>query len=516
MLGRLDRLKWLAAAMFAFCVAPTFISYQPYLFEWDDSDYLRQSIAVSRAFWSWDRHGLGAMVSIRPPAMTLLGLPWGPLKSWDDAGRCFITLAAAISLLVALCLYLLLRIGVKPVPLVAASVCVFASLGPCAPSPSTMRVTEKALSAYFAATAFLADSLLAWTALAALLLVPYEARTQNHSIRCAVPRGILWGLVLSLGVMTKFSFFYFVVLIVPALFLIRLHHGGLRSALASLAAFACSSVPSAIYLVHWGRPAFDNAKASSFGGVANFYHIPLLRFVGGAIRESPGLVLSLVLVAAALTYLAIKGRIVLWSPDLLALLITIGFGIVVLAANNRQVRYVFPAIVALPFLSAVVMSGKGHSASFRFATLAASLVFCGLVVAGVPTGHRASSESLSRPDAVLAQAAGCNAKRVVLATDSPTLSISLMALAIEVSPEPSVKTRQVSTLAYQAMNGVPIEEDFHAITEADQVVFQDRNALDPPFTNQRVAEYERYIRQSGYVPMKFGDDLSVYSLRCRL
>src|ERR1039458_8280364 len=124
--------KWIVtAALFALCVGPTFIGYQPYLFRWDDSEYLQRSIAVSRAFWSGNVHGLGAgMVSIRPPAMTLLGLPWGPLASWDDAGKCFITLAAVISLLAALCLYLLLRIGVKPFFLLVGSACVFASLGP--------------------------------------------------------------------------------------------------------------------------------------------------------------------------------------------------------------------------------------------------------------------------------------------------------------------------------------------------------------------------------------------------
>jgi hypothetical protein len=122
------------AALFAFCVAPTFLSYQPYLFRWDDSDYLLRSIKVSRAFWSGDMQGVKeAMVSIRPPAMTLLGLPWGPLASWDAARNCFITLAAVISLLAASCLYLLLRIGVKPFFLIVASVCVVASLGPYPP-----------------------------------------------------------------------------------------------------------------------------------------------------------------------------------------------------------------------------------------------------------------------------------------------------------------------------------------------------------------------------------------------
>jgi hypothetical protein len=497
--------KWLVvAALFAFCVAPTFISYQPYLFRWDDSDYLLRAMAASRAFWSGNVHWLGAaMVSVRPPAMTLLGLPWGPLAlSWDAAGKCFITLAAVISLLAASCLYLLLRIGVKPFFLVVASVGVGASIGPYPPGAT----------AHADATGFLADSLFAWTALAAVLLIPYEARTPCQPIRGAILRGILWGSILSLGAMTKLNFLYFIVLIVPVLFFIKLHRGGFWNALAALVTFACCSAPSALYLLRWGRPAFDNAKASSFGGVADFYYIPLLQFLGTTIRESPGLALSFVLTAAALIYLVIKRRLMQSWPDFLALLIMIGFGIVVLAATNRQIRYAFPAIVALPFLAAILMSGKGHSVSGRSAALTAGLVFCGLLAAGVPTGHRANRQSLSRSDAVLALAARCDAKRILLATDSPTLNVNLMAVAMVFSAS-GVST--ADTLAYRAMSGVPIEEDFRALSRSDQVVFQDAGALSPPFTNQRVSEYERYIRQGGSVPIRVGDDISVYSMRCR-
>ena len=126
--------------------------------------------------------------------------------------------------------------------------------------------------------------------------------------------------------------------------------------------------------------------------------------------------------------------------------------------------------------------------------------------------HRPSRQSLVRCDAVLAQTARCNAKDILLATDSPTLNADLMRLAIAVSA--SGASVDVDTLAYEAMYGEPIEEDFHTISEYDQVVFQDRDALDPPFTNQRASEYERYIRLGGYVPIRVGDDVSVYSMRC--
>ena len=165
--------KWVVIGLlFAICVAPTFISYQPYTFQWDDSEYLTRSIAVSRAFWSGSLRGAIAWtVSERPPAMTLLGLPWGSLPTWHAAGSCFITLAAAISLLMASCLYLLLRIGVEARFILIASLCVVASIGPYPPGAT----------AHAAATGFLSDGLFAWTALAALLLIPYEAARAGSS-----------------------------------------------------------------------------------------------------------------------------------------------------------------------------------------------------------------------------------------------------------------------------------------------------------------------------------------------
>jgi len=503
----LGKPKWLGpAGLFAFCVAPAFISYQPYVFRWDDSDYLLRSIAVSRAFWSGNIHGLGAaMVSIRPPTMTLLGLPWGPLASWDAAGKCFVTLAAVTSLLAATCLYLLLRIGVNPFFLAAASVCVFASIGPY----------PLGAHAHAAATAFLADSLFAWTTLAAVLLIPYEARTHCPSIGGAVVQGILWGSILSLGAMTKLSFLYFVVLTVPVLFFIRFHQLGLRSAFAALIAFACCSAPSALYLLRWGGPAWDNAKASSFGGVANFYHIPLLQFLGSTIRESPSLVLPFVLPVAAGIYLVFKRRLTQSWPDFLALLIMIGFGIVVLAATNRQIRYAFPTIVALPFLAGIIVSGKGHSVPGRSAALAAGLVFCSLLVAGIPTRHRADrQQSLGRSDAVLAQAEKCGARIVLLATDSATLNANLLQLSVAVSnPEIPV---QIKTLAYNAMSGLPIEEDLRTIQVSNFVIFQDQGYLGPAFTNQRVSQYESFIeKQNRYVPIRVAPDVVAYESPCR-
>jgi hypothetical protein len=444
--------------------------------------------------------GVG-MISVRPPVMTLLGLPWGSIASWEAAGKCFVTLAALISLLVALCLYLLLRMGVKPLILVLSSLCLVASLGPYPGAAGT----------HGDAAAFMTDTLFAWTILAALLLIPYEANVLNPSTRSGVLRGLLWAMVFSMGLMTKLSFLYFVVLVVPILFYIRLRRLGLGSAGVALLALACGSTPCAIYLLRWGSLALQNARASSYGRLADLYRVPLMGFLARSIRVSPGLAFSCCLMAIGIAYAWVRQRKKAAAYEFLALLIMFGFALMVLGSPNRQIRYSFPAMVALPFLVGRLVSAGGESVPGRSAALIAGLVFCSLCAASVPTRRRADRESIRRCDAILAQAVKCKATRVLLATDSPTLNRDLMDLAAEFRPPGT--SLDVSTLAYQAMVSAPIEEDFREISRSDVVVVQDRKKLNPPVTNSRVPEYERYIKQRGYVPVRVGDDLSVYLIR---
>lgn len=508
-----NKSTWFVAAVFAFCVAPTFISYKPYRFAWDDAEYLVRSIAVSQALWHGSRHDLYlAMVSTRPPMMTFMGLPWGALASWDAAGKCFLTLAAMISALASLCFYLLLRIGIKPIFLAASGACVFAAMGPYPLRGSAHGPFPPGPNCHFAATAFLADSFFAWTCLAALLLISYEARTQSASTRNAVLRGLLWGSIFSLGALTKLDFLYFIILILPVVSFLRVRNNGTRNFLVTFAAFVFPAIPVAFYLSRWGRLAFWNARAASFGQLAAFSNISLSEFIGETIRESPGIVAMLLFTLCALAYLAMQRRNISPRADWLPFVIAIGFGLIALATANKQIRYVFPALVSLPFLTGILLSGKGQPVPPLRAILAAGLVFCGLVVASVPMRHRPDRKTLDDADAVLAQAGQCNAKRIVLATDSPTLNIFLLELATEVSAagEPD----SVSTLAYNFMYSVPIDDDFRKISGQDEVIFQNSDLSISPSTNERVPEYERFVRQNRYRSFRVGNDMTVYSMRC--
>ncbi len=500
---RSDESRWfLVAALFACCAAPCFISYRSHFLFPDGADSLARSIMVSRALWSWHLHGLGALLSAdHPPAMMLLGIPWGPITSWEGASKCFYTLAALQSLLAASCLFMLLRIGVRPFVLIAASLCVCASLGPF---PAESR-------AHLEATSLLADGLLGWTSLAAMLLIPFEARVHCPATNSSVLRGIVWGLILSLGVLAKLNFLFFVALVVPTLFLIKLRYDGLRSAFTAMVALACVSAPCVFFLLRDGKVAFNNARSASFGLLAHFYFIPLSQFLRRLfIQDSPGLMLSTVVTIAALIYLVMRRPHRHSWLDFIPLIIMIGFTVIVLSSPSKDVRYLFPPIVAIPFLVGILISRESNPAPRGIAAVAAALVLLAFLAAAAPTRNRADRESLSRCNAVLSLASQFHAKRIVLATDSATLNTNLMRLvgALSGSSFPTIES-----IGWSAVSGVPIEDDYRTMRGSDVVVFQDKIALFPAYTNQRVSEYEQYARQNGSGPIRAGKDISVYLMR---
>ena len=487
---------------FALSVAPTLVSYMPYAFRWDDADYLWRSIKVTQAFWSGNRHELvSGMVSIRPPVMTLLGIPWGPLASWDAAGKCFLTLNTLSAVCAACCLFLLLRIQMRPLYFVMASACVFVSLGPCPPSAFS----------HFFATGFMADSLFGWNAFAALLLIPYEAKSHGSSTMDDLVRGALWGLIFSLGAITKVSFLYFIVLIIPILLMIRFRQSGPQRTLWSLISLMACSLPVIFYWLRYGLPALRNGWAASFGHDAPLLHISFSEFLSRTVRASPGLLLFGLVVTTGFVYIIARRRGQLWGTSGIPLFITVGFCAIALASSNRQLRFSFVALIALPYLIGLLISDKENLLSRGAAVSAALAVFCFLVAVGIPMLHRANRQCIEKSEVVIAEAVASNAKRVLLATDSSSLNGDLMHVALAVSP--SLPPIETSSLAWSAAAGRPIEDDFRKIGESDLVVFQSQEEQGVPVTNQRVADYEQYIRQHfGDAPIKVVNDIRIYRI----
>ena len=502
------QLDWrvvLSCAIFAVCVATTLVSYVPYQFRWDDSDFLWRGIAAGRAFWLAHGHGTGVVVrGSRAPIMTLLGLSLGPSLGWEAAGRYFIALTAATALFVACSLFLLLRSGITSIFMVLGSVCLFAALGPH-PSGS---------HAHLVATALLGDSLLGWIAFAAVLLIPYEVNADtSHSAKDSLARGLLWAAIFSMGAITKASFWYFIVVLVPILFFLRMRNKGLGSALLALLSLSACSIPVIFFCFIYGRTLFENAYASAFGHAAKLFYVPLWKFLITAIRESPGMLLSLTFVLAIFCYVVVKRREFHLGVNLLPLLVMIGYCAICLASSNREIRFFFPGVIGIPFLAGLLISGntmKTPALSPRSSTLVAALVFVFLIIAAVPpcTGQ---TQSIALGEAIVGRASTSGAKHVMLVTNTSTLNYSLLKLAIEIySPKPDI---ELTPPSFRFITGAPIEEDFRDIREADLVVFQDEMAFDSPLVNSRLPEEEQCARQYFGEPVEVAGGLRIYGKR---
>ena len=330
----------LAALVFALCVAPSIVSYNPYFFAWDDSDYLGRSIKVA------GRSGPGTERSCARPWSAFghhddaVGCAVGTVTSWDAAGKQFVTLNTLVSFFAAFCLFLLLRSGVKPWSLLIPCVCLLAALGPFPPTAGL----------HSQATALMADSLFSWITLAALLLIPFEAAAHSRLTRDAVLRGILWGIIMTAGVMTKASFLYFLVLTVPILFALRMLCSGVRSALTAAGAYAITCGPIAFYWLRYGLAALKNGWAASFGQDASFYYSPLSVFLMNLVRDSPGVSLLVLFVGASIVYCIVNRQSIRYGTIVLPLLIILGYLAIGFATSNREIRFLLPGIVALPFL----------------------------------------------------------------------------------------------------------------------------------------------------------------------
>jgi hypothetical protein len=311
--------------------------------------------------------------------------------------------------------------------------------------------------------------------------------------------------------MTKVNYFYFLGIVPLILLAIRFHRGGWRDVLIASSSLMVCSIPVMFYWSRYGLLAFRNAWAASFGHDAPFYNVGLFRFAGRTLQESPGMLLPIVAVIVAIGYLTLRRRDLLWSPNVVALLVVLGYGAIALASSNREIRFVFPAIISAPFLLGLIISSDRNAYSRNVAAAAASFVFACLIVASLPMLHRPDRQSISKSETVLGLAMDLNAKDVLLGTDSATLNGNLMQVAIAVSPRPQFKA---DTLAWQAAAGVSLEQDLSTICRYDLVAFEEKDSLvHDPITNQRAPQYEIFTQaHSGGAPIKTVDGVRLYKL----
>ena len=217
---------------------------------------------------------------------------------------------------------------------------------------------------------------------------------------------------------------------------------------------------------------------------------------------------SIVLAIGCVAYGVTNRPRLKWNVNLVPLFIIIGYCTITLSSSNRDLRYSFLGIIALPFVVGILMSRGARALPHSSAAVAAIAVFGYLAAVGFSTLHRADRRSIARSELVMAQAANSKAKTILLATDGRTLNWDLLLVASELSPlQGKVET---NTLANNAANDQPIAQDFQQIRESDLVVFEDMSTRYPAWANQRAPEYEAYAQKIFGKPVKVVGDIRIY------
>ena len=447
---------------------------------WDEMNYLHRAVCVNRTLFEWDWRGVhGCMLGLyKSPVLMLLLLPFGQIG--DNIGL----IRVAPFTLAIFNFSLLLVIGFMTwrlrVPLAVVLVAAIAMAG----NPLT----------HVVGGAVLIDTSVSLVVTIAVLLFAFEISSKVVSGKSAAGRGVFWGMVGTAGVMSKMTFGFFAILLFVPLAVIVWHREGSRYAAVRMFCCFSVSIPGLIVFALYGNQYFWNALRSSIGPLAeaNADNLTLWEYTVGQFTGSGLGGLILLLMAAAAIATTLRRRAVDWTV-LYLLLVLIAYFWLVSSTVNRQVRFLLPFWLAMPWCLALVMRGPAganpRGAPVRDFALA-GLVSVFLALPSLKN-YDLSSIELSR--SVLRTIPADQSASVMTATDSPDFNIESLLLAYELDRRRFPARLFIDTLVYDGVNGRTLEQSLARLRGADVVLF--RIPLDPAMAAYWPnARYEEFLQ----------------------
>jgi hypothetical protein len=337
---------------------------------------------------------------------------------------------------------------------------------------------------------FLSDMLVAWCTLLLVLLIPLELRTQPGPPWRDIARGLLWGFVILVGVLTKVTFLLFLGVTGLAVLWIRFRRLGVGPCLRAASTAAICSIPAAIIWAVFGKNFIGHAVGFSFGGLSKFYAVggmtPLgylreyLRTCGWACFPTFALML----------YFGWK----VWRSDarllrMLPLALVLFYFILCALSPNSDYRFAMPVMIGLPFVLAVVPANKVDQRSLRTGMIGFGLLAG--VLCSIPMLARPEMAPVRYAEAVLNRI-GRPGTKIMLATESPVLNIETFLLAKQFGGK-RLEELTIDSLVYDSLNGRSIYDSYHRMEGADYILFHKPPlSTDPPWANQFANEFYQY------------------------
>jgi hypothetical protein len=441
---------------------------------WDDLYFAHRALCVNQAFWSADCQGIGKCLSImmKSPIMALLSLPWGPIGGTvTGVGLSIFSLALLIWIFILISFLIMLRTGVPAWTLLLGSLSIF--LNPF-------------LAGY--AGSLLVDQLVSWVILCSLLLVNLQSGSYESTYGESILHGVVWGFAISVGLLCKVTYVYFLCISLPALVFLKWRKDGLRHLSVCLLATFLFSLPALLIWSKFGNLYLLHAMQASWGPLARFYAISdtdyfafweRLYHVMGAAVFPCFVILVMALIVLVKHYME-------W-PRMLPGIALLGYLFICSASRNADVRFLMPVMIGFPFAAAsVVSTSKAWQVNRRLIVVIAFV----LALACVPMVQRPVIEKIRNLSGLLQSLEDAKVRSILIATDSPTFNIESFLLSKEILGK-SHDRLTIGTLAYDYMHSRDLEYSLKRVDSADAVIFEKPFPKYPDFTNNRVQEYYR-------------------------
>lgn len=468
----------------ALALAPLAVRYSVSAPAWDELFFLYSAVCVNDAVFSASLNAFDACLAgmNKSPIMAGLLLPAGPLQgSLSKVAAAPVVLALLTFSQIILLAVLLRRLRVPGFAVAIAALSI---------------LLTPALTA--GGAPFLVDNLLAVITLNTLLLLPLELDEPTSGTRAAIGRGLLWGTIGLLGLLSKLTYLMFAALIFLPVIIVSLRRGGLTQTVMKTGAALAFAAIASVVLVRYGPAFYRHAAASAFGELSQYYSDGLTRFA--FLYESARAVWPIWIAVAALAAWALwRGRrsprhlvVAGYLLGILALYVVVASGSV-----NRDARFFLPVWLALPFCAAVAIS------PFRSARPLAPATLCPLVAVALvlcfPMLGRFDFSAVAHAARVLELLPSDRPITVIIGTDEGLFNVETLTLAQRVGGAIH-SNKTIRTVVYDIVHNRTVEQSIETLRKADYVIM--RNPLprpDPEWTNRFRQQFLEALKASNDV-----------------
>jgi len=481
--GRFATLKILAPMLaFMALMAPTIINYQPYPIQWDEAYYATRIACMNHAVYGG---GVRDIVDClagahKGPIMEVLSLPWGPVGGGEAGiGLAFVSLAVLLWLLAWATYATQIRSGAPAWGLVLAAACICATPFTRAASGSLMT-----------------DMLVGWSTALSLAFIPLEYAEPQKALRASLLRGLLWGIALTVGALSKVTFLAFFLPIGLVLLWLRWRRSGLRPLAWALVGAFIAFLPALVIWSLFGRTFLDFAMNSAFGATGAPYRVPgmtLARFVADYFKA-----LGLALVPLAVLLILFVRSLFSQRTGWAWRLVPVGIVLMYLGISSRtgmqEWRYLLPVMLSLPLALTWTPGGQVGRNPGSVAFLISMIVGFYLAVpmvakpALMPLRHaRELMESLTHGAPM----------EIMFALDGPDYNHEVFQLARHTAYK-RFQPVIVDTLAYDEINKRSLAESLDRAARSDYLLFLKPGfTLGPAYTRTRTDEFRKLAETKG-------------------